>query len=131
MSLGFSPKDFGENKMSNVQDYPSRIGDDASKRFETFSYLPPMNDEELRKQVQYIVDRGWNPAVEHCEPENAMMHYWYMWKLPMFGETDVDRILSEAEACRKANPKHLVKLIGYDNIRQTQGTAMLIYRPAA
>ncbi len=49
----------------------------------------------------------------------------------MFGETDVDRILAEAEACRKANPKHLVKLIGYDNVRQTQGTAMLIFRPAA
>jgi ribulose-bisphosphate carboxylase small chain len=117
--------------MSTVQDYPSRLGDEASKRFETFSYLPSMTDEELRKQVQYIVDRGWNPSLEHCEPENAMMDYWYMWKLPMFGETDVDRILAEAEACRKANPKHLVKLIGYDNVRQTQGTAMLIFRPAA
>jgi ribulose-bisphosphate carboxylase small chain len=49
----------------------------------------------------------------------------------MFGETDVDRILGEAHACHKANPTHLVKLIGYDNARQTQGTAMLIFRPAA
>lgn len=117
--------------MSDVQDYPSRLGDDASKRFETFSYLPQMDPGELRAQVQYIVDRGWNPAIEHCEPENAMHHYWYMWKLPMFGVTDVDRILGEAEACRKANPRHLVKLIGYDNANQTQGAAMLIFRPSA
>lgn len=115
--------------MSDVQDYGSRLGDMASKRFETFSYLPQMSDEELRKQVEYIVRRGWNPAIEHSEPENAMKHYWYMWKLPMFGETDVDRILAEAEACRKANAGHLVKLIGYDNSNQTQGTAMLISRP--
>jgi ribulose-bisphosphate carboxylase small chain len=117
--------------MSNVQDYSSRLGDPASKRFETFAYLPPMSTEELRKQVQYIVDRGWNPAIEHCEPENAMKQYWYMWKLPMFGETDVDRILNEAQACRRANPENLVKLIGYDNANQTQGTAMLIFRPEA
>jgi len=117
--------------MSEVQDYQSRLGDAASKRFETFSYLPQMDDAQLRKQVQYIVDRGWNPALEHSEPENAMKCYWYMWKLPMFGETDVDRILAEAQACHKANPKHLVRLIGYDNVRQTQGTAMLILRPAA
>jgi ribulose-bisphosphate carboxylase small chain len=117
--------------MSEVQDYKSRLGDSSSKKFETFSYLPQMDAASLRKQVQYIVDRGWNPAIEHCEPENAMKAYWYMWKLPMFGETDVDRILGEAQACHKANPKHLVKLIGYENVRQTQGTAMLMFRPSA
>ena len=36
-----------------------------------------------------------------------MDSYWYMWKLPMFGETDVDKILAEAEACHKAHP-HIV-----------------------
>ncbi|MBZ4312430.1 ribulose bisphosphate carboxylase small subunit, partial [Mycobacterium tuberculosis] len=46
-------------------------------------------------------------------------------------ETDVDRILAECEACHKANPRHLVKLIGFDNYKQSQGTAMLIYRPLA
>jgi ribulose-bisphosphate carboxylase small chain len=51
-----------------------------------------------------------------------------MWKLPMFGETDVKRILSEAEACHKANPNHHVRLIGYDNFKQSQGASMVIYR---
>ncbi len=114
--------------MSQIQDYKSRLSDPASRKFETFSYLPPMSDEEIRKQVEYIVSKGWNPAIEHTEPEYATETYWYMWKLPMFGETDVDRILAEAKACHEANPGHHVRLIGYDNFRQTQGASMVIYR---
>ena len=68
--------------MSKVQDYPSRLGDNSSRKFETFSYLPAMNDKQIRQQVQYIVDQGYNPGVEHTEVENAMENYWYMWKLP-------------------------------------------------
>jgi len=114
--------------MSDIQDYQSRLSDPASRRFETFSYLPPLSKEDIHKQVEYIVKRGWNPAVEHTEPEHIMDSYWYMWKLPMFGETDVDKILAEVDACHKVNPTHHVRLIGYDNYRQSQGTAMVVYR---
>jgi ribulose-bisphosphate carboxylase small chain len=116
--------------MSDIQDYKSRVSDPASLKFGTFSYLPLMTAAEIRKQVDYVVQRGWNPAIEHTEPEHVTDSYWYMWKLPMFGETDVDRILAEAEACHKANPRHHVRLIGYDNFRQSQGTSMVIYRGA-
>ena len=114
--------------MSEVQDYSSRLSDPGSRKFETFSYLPALDDAGIRAQVQYIVSKGWNPAVEHTEPENSAGSYWYMWKLPMFGETDVDRILDEAENCHKANPDNHVRLVGYDNYAQSQGTAMVIYR---
>jgi ribulose-bisphosphate carboxylase small chain len=87
-----------------------------------------MDNDATRKQVEYIVSKGWNPAIEHTEPENAFDHYWYMWKLPMFGETDVDRILNETELCHKANPGHHVRLIGYDNYKQSQGANMVVYR---
>jgi ribulose-bisphosphate carboxylase small chain len=116
--------------MSEIQDYKSRISDPASRKFETFSYLPSMSATEMRIQVEYIVRKGWNPAIEHTEPEHTSDSYWYMWKLPMFGETDVDRILAEADACHTANPGHHVRLIGYDNFRQSQGTSMVIYRGA-
>ena len=114
--------------MSEIQDYKSRVSDPASRKFETFSYLQSMTDAEIRKQVDFVVKQGWNPAIEHTEPEHLAGSYWYMWKLPMFGETDVDRILAEAAACHKANPRHHVRLIGYDNLRQSQGTSMVIYR---
>lgn len=114
--------------MSEVQDYPSRLSDSNSRKMGTFSYLPPMTAEQIRKQVEWIVKNGWNPAIEHIEPQYAMLNYWYMWKLPMFGETDVDRIIDELEACHKANPKNHVRLIGYDNFQQSQGANMVVYR---
>lgn len=114
--------------MSDIQDYKSSLSDPSSRKFETFSYLPEMTAAQIRQQVEYIVSKGWNPAVEHTEPENAYDHYWYMWKLPMFGETDVDKILAEAEACHKAHPDNHVRLIGYDNYAQSKGVEMVIYR---
>ena len=117
--------------MSDVQDYKSSLGDTASRKFETFSYLPEMDGDGIRAQVEYIVSKGWNPAIEHTEPENAFGHYWYMWKLPMFGETDVDRGLGEAEACHKAHPANHVRLVGFDNYAQSKGAEMVVYRGKA
>lgn len=114
--------------MSDVQDYASSLTDTASRKFETFSYLPAMNADQIRQQVEYIVKKGWNPAVEHTEPENAFGSYWYMWKLPMFGESDVDIILAEVDACHAAHPANHVRLAGFDNFSQSKGTEMVIYR---
>ena len=114
--------------MSEMQDYKSRVSDPASRKFETFSYLPQMSTEQIRKQIEYIVKKGWNPGLEHTEPEHLMDNYWYMWKLPMFGETSVDKILAEADACHKAHPSNHVRLVGYDNFKQSQGAAMVIFR---
>src|SRR3569832_1123128 len=114
--------------MSEMQDYKSSLSDVSSRKFETFSYLPEMTKEQIRMQVEYIVSKGWNPAVEHVEPENAFDHYWYMWKLPKFGETNVDIILSEAEACHKAHPKNHVRLVGYDNFAQSKSAEMVVFR---
>ena len=93
----------------------------------TFSYLPLLTPEQLRGQVAYIVARGWNAALEHSAPERAADAYWSMWKLPMFGEKSVERILAEAEACHKAHPAHHVRLVGYDNARQTLGAAFVVH----
>jgi len=112
----------------SIQDYQSRLSDTSSRKMGTFSYLPPMTTEQLRKQIEWIVKNGWNPAVEHSEPQYAALSYWYMWKLPMFGETDVDRILAEIEACRQANPDNHIRLIGYDNFKQTQSASMVVHR---
>ena len=114
--------------MSEMQDYKSSLSDTTSRKFETFSYLPAMDKAQIQKQVAYLVKKGWNPAIEHTEPENSFDNYWYMWKLPMFGETNIETILGEAEACHKAHPLNHVRLVGYDNYKQSQGTAMVIFR---
>jgi len=117
--------------MSEIQDYQSSLKDPASRKFETFSYLPAMDTDQIRRQVEYIVEQGWNPGIEHTEPENAMDNYWYMWKLPMFGEVDVDTIIAECEACHQAHPQNHVRLLGFDNYAQSAGASMVIYRAPA
>jgi ribulose-bisphosphate carboxylase small chain len=114
--------------MAEIRDYPSRVGDPASRRFETLSYLPQLDDDRLRAQVDYLLSQGWIAAIEHVEPERSGNDYWYMWKLPLFGEHDTERVLEELAACRNANPGHHVRLIGYDNRRQTQGMSLVAYR---
>ena len=114
--------------MNEIKDYESRLSDPASRKFETFSYLPAMTPMQIRRQVEYIVARGWNAAVEHTEVGHMGGSYWYMWKLPLFGETDVDRVLAEVEACHVRHPTHHVRLIGYDNVLQSQGASMVVYR---
>ncbi|WP_216092687.1 ribulose bisphosphate carboxylase small subunit [Candidatus Marithrix sp. Canyon 246] len=110
-----------------MQDYISSLSNTASRKFETFSYLPPLDAEQTRTQIQYIIDKGWNPSIEHTEPEHASDSYWYMWKLPMFGETSVDAIIKELEACHAAHPNNHVRLLGLDNFAQCAGTSMVIY----
>jgi ribulose-bisphosphate carboxylase small chain len=117
-----------EKNMGEMRDYTSRLSDPASRKFGTFSYLQAMTPERIRAQVEYIVRRGWTPALEHTEPEHLMDDYWYMWKLPLFGETDVSRVLAEADACHKANPNNHVRLVGYDKLKQSQGAAMVVFR---
>ena len=114
--------------MTDIQDYPSRMDDPASKRYGAFSYLPPMDAAQIRKQIEFIVSKGWNPSIEHTEPANATGSYWYMWKLPMFGDTDVDRIMRETEACKRSNAGHHVRVVGYDNKAQSQGMSLVVYR---
>jgi ribulose-bisphosphate carboxylase small chain len=111
-----------------MQDYNSSLSDAASRKFETFSYLPAFDADQTRKQIEFIVSKGWNPSIEHTEPENASGSYWYMWKLPMFGETNVDAILAELKACHKAHPHNHVRLLGLDNFAQCAGASMVIYR---
>lgn len=108
---------------------PAAMKDYATQAtLETFAFLPPLSREEIVAQIQYIVAQGWTPAIEHEDPARAMEQYWAMWKLPFFGETDVNAVLAELEACRQAYPGHHVRLLGYDSYTQSQGSAFVVFR---
>ena len=101
------------------------------RHVETFSYLPPMTPERLRQQIAYLIGQGWSAAIEHTEPEKSFSNFWYLWELPLFGERSVDKVMAELDACHRANPGHHVRLLGYDNYMQTQGTAFIVHRAGA
>lgn len=107
----------------------SVTGDYQTKRtLETFGFLPPLSQEEIYDQISYMLALGLTPAIEHEAPETATNHYWTMWKLPFFGETDLATVVSELESCRRSYPDHHIRLLGYDNYTQSQGVCFVVFK---
>ena len=110
--------------MSETQSYASTSTAPESPGFDEFAGLSL--DDELRQKIEHLVRQEWTPVVEYIESERASEHYWNMWKLPMFGQRDVDRILREISVCRAAHPNHMVRVIGYDNSRRGLGARIVV-----
>nr|QFR35729.1 ribulose-1,5-bisphosphate carboxylase/oxygenase small subunit [Garnotia stricta var. longiseta] len=112
----------------------------GNKKFETLSYLPPLTVDELVKQVDYLLRNNWIPCIEFSKVgfvfrENSTSpgyydgRYWTMWKLPMFGCTDATQVYKEVEETKKAYPDCYIRVLGFDNIRQTQCVSFIAYKP--
>jgi len=99
----------------------------TTQTLETFGFLPKMDQADLHAQIAYIIANGWSPAIEHEHPRNSTDHYWTMWKLPFFGETDLNNVLGELEACHRTFPDHHVRLTGYDSYTQSQGSCFVVF----
>jgi len=100
---------------------------ETTQTLETFGFLPKMDGSEIQAQIAYIIANGWSPAIEHEDPSKSFDHYWTMWKLPFFGETDMGTVLAELDACHRAFPDHHVRLTGYDSYTQSQGSCFVVY----
>ncbi len=97
----------------------------------TFSYLPDLDDTEIRAQVQYAIDHGWALAVEFTDDPHPRNVYWEMWGLPMFEIADAAAVLHEVNRCREAFPNQYIKVTAYDSSlgRQTTALSFLVQRP--
>ncbi|KAK9845494.1 hypothetical protein WJX81_007946 [Elliptochloris bilobata] len=118
-----------------------------NKYFETLSFLPPLSDEAIAKQVDYITRNGWTPCLEFSEAENAYVkdvfttrlcgvasnyadnRYWTFYKLPMFGCSDSSQVLTEIANCVKSFPDAYIRLVAFDQVRQVQCAGFLVHRP--
>ena len=99
-------------------------------RNETFSYLPPLAEDELRAQVADLTRRGLIPGIEYTTRPAARDSYWRLWKLPfVHGPSDPVDVLGEVDACAAANPAAHVKLVGYDSVRQGQVVSFIVRQP--
>jgi ribulose-bisphosphate carboxylase small chain len=108
------------------------VGDfQTAQTLETFGFLPKLTPDEVYDQIAYLVAQGWTPAIEHEHPSRSANHYWTMWKLPMFGQQDVNVVAAEIDACHRAYPDHHVRLIGYDNYTQSQGVSFVVHEGRA
>ncbi len=100
------------------------------RRYETFSYLPPLTDAQIAKQIQYIIDKGYIPAIEFNEYSKPEELYWTMWKLPLFNARTTQEVLSEVQACRSEYNNHFVRVVGFDNIKQCQILSFVVHKPS-
>ena len=100
------------------------IGDyQTAQTLETFGFMPKLSQNEVYDQISYLIAQGWTPAIVHEHPSRAFDHYWTMWKLPFFGEQDLNRVVQELDACRAAYPDNPARLLGPDNYPQRPGVA--------
>ncbi len=97
----------------------------------TFSFLPDLSDDEVKRQVQYCLDRNWPINIEYTDDPHPRNTYWEMWNMPMFDIRDAVPIMREIRACREKYPRHYIKVNAYniDRGRETVALSFLVNRP--
>lgn len=98
----------------------------------TFSYLPPLSDEQIRAQIQYALDREWAISIEFTDDPHPRNVYWEMWGLPMFDLRDAAAILQDIKTCRAEHSQEYIKVNAYDRRlgRQTTALSFIVNRPS-
>ena len=99
------------------------------RRYETLSYLPPLSDAQIAKQIQYMLNQGYIPAVEFNETSEPTDFYWTLWKLPLFNATSTQEVLNEIQSCRSQNSNCYIRVVGFDNIKQFQVLSFIVHKP--
>ena len=99
------------------------------RRYETLSYLPPLSDAQMAKQIQYILDKGYIAAIEFNDNPRPEEYYWTMWKLPLFKANNVQEVLDELRACRSEYGDNYIRIVGFDNVKQCQVMSFIVHKP--
>merc|ERR1711906_92189 len=81
--------------------------------YETFSFLPPLSDMEIAKQVDYIIANNWTPCLE-IAPEAT--------------SSTADEVLREISAAKRAFPDCFVRVCAFDSDKQVQMASFLVQR---
>ena len=97
-----------------------------------FSFLPDLNDDQINKQVEYILGREWAVSLEYTSDPHPRNTYWEMWGHPMFDLRDAKGVMMELDECRKANPGTYIRIQAFDNSRgfETVMMSFIVNRPA-
>jgi len=80
-----------------------------------FSFLPDLNDAQIRAQVEYCLGKGWAVSIEYTDDPHPRNTYWEMYGMPMFDLKDAAGAMTEINACRKTFPDHYVKVNAFDS----------------
>src|SRR5262245_23538905 len=97
----------------------------------TFSYLPPLSDQQIRAQVQYCLDNDWAVSIEFTDDPHPRNTYWDMWGLPMFDLEDAAGVMMELAECRRVYGDRYIRLSAFDSSHgwETVRLSFIVNRP--
>jgi len=97
-----------------------------------FSFLPDLTDEQIKKQIDYAISKGWAVSIEWTDDPHPRNTYWDMWGLPLFDCKDSAAVLYELNECRKINPEGYIKIQAFDAAIGTESCvlAFIASRPS-
>lgn len=99
----------------------------------TFSFLPDLTDEQIKKQIQYCMDNNWAVNLEFTDDPHPRNTYWEMWGLPMFDTKDPAAVMLELADCRKAyGDRMYIRLSAFDSSHGWESVKLsfIVGRPA-
>jgi len=79
-----------------------------------FSYLPMLNDQQIEKQIEYCISKGWAINLEFTKDPHPRNIYWELWGLPLFDVTNVQDVMYELNECCLVNFDHYIKMQAFD-----------------
>ncbi len=96
-----------------------------------FSFLPPLTDEQITKQIKYALKHGWAIGVEYTDDPHPRNTYWEMFGHPMFDLKDPAGILMEINNCRKTFPNYYIRVTAFSSTRGVESPTMsyIVNRP--
>jgi ribulose-bisphosphate carboxylase small chain len=98
----------------------------------TFSFLPDLSDEQIKRQVEYCLDKGWAIGIEYTDDPHPRNTFWEMFGNPMFDIQDPAGVMLELAACRKTFGQQYIRMTAFDSTHGTESVVMsfIVNRPA-
>ena len=99
----------------------------------TFSFLPDLTDEQIVRQIDHCLARGWAIGIEHTDDPHPRNTYWEMFGNPMFDIRDAAGVMLELRACRARFEGRYIRLTAFDSTHGTESVVLsfIVGRPAA
>ncbi len=97
----------------------------------TFSFLPDLSDEQIGKQLEYCLNKGWAVGIEYTDDPHPRNTYWEMYGNPMFDLRDAAGIMMEIRNCRKTFPNHYIRVTAFDSAHTVESVVLsfIVNRP--
>ena len=96
-----------------------------------FSFLKDLSDDQITKQIEYAISKGWAISIEWTDDPHPRNTYWELWGLPLFDIKDPAAVMYELNECRRISPAGYIKINAFDASINIESCVMsfIVQRP--